>query len=754
MTTVSIPQSFLCAITHDIMETPMIDPEGNSYEKTAILKWLTRNNTSPITRSSLYESQLNFNRGLKDAIDEFKVRNGMIVNDIPTVSTVSTVSTVNQDNIKRYELNDLDLVSINTKSYYDDNNVYVSINIEPREGTEAISKDIVLVVDVSGSMDSAATVNDASGEQVDVGFTLLDITKHALNTVVESMGDNDRISIVSFSNEAKVISNFTITTEANKKLLKTQINNLRTEGSTNLWDGIRVGLNQFKNINDPEFRVQSLLILTDGVPSNHYEPMQGIIATLKKYISKLSPTDIGPTIYTYGFGYSLDTPLLSEIASIGKGNFSFIPDSGFVGTVFVNSIAQMSTTIGRNANLYYEAVNGASIKKIIGYNGLNHSSIGTINYGQPKTLIIMMDVPNKDDDYLNISLQYTGVSGKYIDKPLKGDKPILKNIRENTDSISEELLRLEFVDLGYSIIYNNNLPLSENKVNEFIKNNSRFSNNSLLNDIENQVKVAVSNVNYYKKWGKNYIYSLISAHKQQRCNNFKDKSVQNYGGELFRDLRDKYNDIFDSMPPPVPSRQVHIIDNGSTSSNRTINMSRFNNVDNGCYHEDSLVHMGDGTFKKCSKIVKGDVVMTLNGMTMVLCVVKSNCYNNKCNMNVFDSGLMITPYHPIYYNNDWVFPTNVNNILKEVNCNAVYSYVLENDHSVIINNIPCITLGHNSEYSVLKHDYFGNKVISHLSQMIGYNEGLLQFEYGSIKRDQYNEVVGYDEERLIINNIS
>ena len=40
-----------------------------------------------------------------------------------------------------------------------------------------------------------------------------------------------------------------------------------------------------------------------------------------------------PSILTFGFGYSLDTMLLVDIAAKGHGCFSYIPDSGFVGTV-------------------------------------------------------------------------------------------------------------------------------------------------------------------------------------------------------------------------------------------------------------------------------------------------------------------------------------------------------------------------------------------------------------------------------------
>ena len=36
------PSSFLCPITSALMIDPVIDPDGNSYERSAIVEWLSR----------------------------------------------------------------------------------------------------------------------------------------------------------------------------------------------------------------------------------------------------------------------------------------------------------------------------------------------------------------------------------------------------------------------------------------------------------------------------------------------------------------------------------------------------------------------------------------------------------------------------------------------------------------------------------------------------------------------------------------
>ena len=56
----------------------------------------------------------------------------------------------------------------------------------------------------------------------------------------------------------------------------------------------------------------------------------------------------------------------------------------------------------------------------------------------------------------------------------------------------------------------------------------------LLADLEGQVTEALSRTDWFNKWGRHYLLSLVNAHHLQQCNNFKDPGVQHYGGALFQ----------------------------------------------------------------------------------------------------------------------------------------------------------------------------------------------------------------------------
>jgi hypothetical protein len=86
--------------------------------------------------------------------------------------------------------------------------IIVSINPPktPKQNISHVPCDIVLVIDVSGSMNAAAPMpaTENSKEQEDVGLSVLDLVKHSARTIVETLNDQDRIGIVTYSNSADV----------------------------------------------------------------------------------------------------------------------------------------------------------------------------------------------------------------------------------------------------------------------------------------------------------------------------------------------------------------------------------------------------------------------------------------------------------------------------------------------------------------------------------------------------------------------
>jgi len=79
---------------------------------------------------------------------------------------------------------------------------------------------------------------------------------------------------------------------------------------------------------------------------------------------------------------------------------------------------------------------------------------------------------------------------------------------------------------------------------------------TLRGDVGARVSKAFQGGDRFGRWGKHYLRAFLRAHQLQRCTNFLDKSLQVYGGNLFRALREEGDSVFVSLPPPVPSRRT------------------------------------------------------------------------------------------------------------------------------------------------------------------------------------------------------
>lgn len=127
-----IPQSYYCPITQEIFKDPVIDPDGNSYEREAIEDWLARNSTSPITRRPLTLNDLRPNRALKESIEAFMKQANNPVAPKQAAPQRANVS---------YELK----LAVSASDHQ------AMISIQPPSGSVRTPCSVVCVVDVSGS---------------------------------------------------------------------------------------------------------------------------------------------------------------------------------------------------------------------------------------------------------------------------------------------------------------------------------------------------------------------------------------------------------------------------------------------------------------------------------------------------------------------------------------------------------------------------------------------------------------------------
>ncbi|MCA9506816.1 MAG: VWA domain-containing protein [Myxococcales bacterium] len=169
-----------------------------------------------------------------------------------------------------------------------------------------------LVIDISGSM--SATDNTEKSR--------LDWAKDAAIETVENLREGDYLSIIVFESESEIILPITkIASQESKEDIINTIKTLETKGSTNLYDGLRLGFeslsqqNFIDSNNDKESRV--ILISDAGLNTGFTE-----LSTALKLVSDYASEGIGLT--AIGLGENFNQEFILGISQSAGGNYIYV----------------------------------------------------------------------------------------------------------------------------------------------------------------------------------------------------------------------------------------------------------------------------------------------------------------------------------------------------------------------------------------------------------------------------------------------
>jgi Ca-activated chloride channel homolog len=182
---------------------------------------------------------------------------------------------------------------------------------DPRRRPDAV---LTFVVDVSGSMGQPGK---------------LDLVQDALHTLVDQLRPSDRVAIVSYSDDARVVRE--MAGAGDRGALHAAIDRLRIEGSTNLEAGLVLGY-EVARAGLRAGSTNRVILLSDGLPNVGNTSAEPILRQVREAAAKKI------ALLGVGVGSDYGDSFMEELADKGDGFVVYVSDNAQARRVFVEQL--------------------------------------------------------------------------------------------------------------------------------------------------------------------------------------------------------------------------------------------------------------------------------------------------------------------------------------------------------------------------------------------------------------------------------
>ena len=205
------------------------------------------------------------------------------------------------------------------------------VDMMPKGVEEAPSLAMVMVIDCSGSMDSAG-YDPNTGQTV--GRSKIDVAVDAAIEAVKNLNRNDYVGVVTFSDNYEWRQK--IVPAEDKDAIIEQIEGIGIMGGTVIKPAVDAAA---KGVSGVDAGVKHILLLTDG--EGETKDFDDVI----EYIN-----DNGITMSTIAVGSDSDTKLLEELAEDCGGRYYYSDSSSDVPKIFAEEVYLSGTTYYKNGD--------------------------------------------------------------------------------------------------------------------------------------------------------------------------------------------------------------------------------------------------------------------------------------------------------------------------------------------------------------------------------------------------------------------
>lgn len=194
---------------------------------------------------------------------------------------------------------------------------------------------LVFVIDASGSMDAPDR---------------LPLVKYALGLLVEQLGERDRVLLVSYDTDARLVHEWNpkSTLSAARPEILRKLEAIQCAGATNMIEGLRLGY-EVAERHFQSRQINRVILCSDGIANVGAMDAAEILQKVEAF------KKLGLTFTSVGFGVgNYNDALLEELANKGDGNYLFVDSRDEARRVFVDQLAATIHMIAKDAKIQVE----------------------------------------------------------------------------------------------------------------------------------------------------------------------------------------------------------------------------------------------------------------------------------------------------------------------------------------------------------------------------------------------------------------
>lgn len=209
----------------------------------------------------------------------------------------------------------------------------------PGEDVKPLPKDVVFVVDTSGSM---------AGPKMEQA-------KAALRYCLRSLGAQDQFAIVPFSTEPRPFRGSVVAASPeNLAAAEKFVDGLEAAGGTAIDDALRLGLGMVAGQEKTNPRPSIVLFVTDGLPTIGETNVDLIL----KHASERSSTS---RLFVFGVGDDVNTKLLDRLAADNRGARDYVAPAESIEEKVSNLYAKLAKPAMTDLSLRIEGVDTSAV---------------------------------------------------------------------------------------------------------------------------------------------------------------------------------------------------------------------------------------------------------------------------------------------------------------------------------------------------------------------------------------------------------